>query len=203
MSVHSRDDIVRFRHADVHIVGVAGAEGFAILEYLLSLGFSRITGHNLAGEESLERAFDIAHVSLDRTARRDALARLLHAPITLRTGVQYLHGIENADMVFATQNWFAHRANAPLIALRSSGVPFCFITQLYLALSPAPVAAVTGTNGKTTVSTWLYHILTAAGRPCLMSGNDRYHPQVLNRLDTLPANGVLVLEISNRQLKEI
>lgn len=203
MTIQSKNDLICYRDRNVHIAGVAGTEGFAILEYLLSRGFTHLTAHNLVGGADLDRAFNTAHVALDKSARKAALHRLHTADIVLKTGIDYLDGIDTADLMFATQNWFAHAANAPLQSAREHGIPMAFITQLYLALSPAPVVAVTGTNGKTTVSTWIHHILTQADIPCLMSGNDRYHPQVLNRLHELPEHGILVLEVSNRQLMEI
>lgn len=197
------DSLIQYRDRNVHIVGVAGTEGFAILEFLLRHGFHRLTVHNLSGGEALRDAFLAAHVALPAQERTQALQRLLTAPVRHCTGPDYLDGILSADLIFTTQNWFAHPANDPLKHARDSGIPLRFLTQLYLALSPVPVVAVTGTNGKTTVTTCLSHLLSTAGIPCLMSGNDRYHPQVINNLVSIPPNGALVLEISNRQLREL
>ena len=199
----SLEHLNSFRDRNVHIVGVAGSEGFAILEFLLKLGFRRLTVHNLSGGDEMAESFLNAHVALEPGKRREALNRLLTSPARLCSGSDYLEGIRSADLIFATQNWFAHPVNHPLKQARENGIPVHFLTQLYLALSPAPVTAVTGTNGKTTVTTCLTHILTTAGIPCLMSGNDRYHPQVICQLDTLAPDGALVLEISNRQLIEL
>ncbi len=197
------EKLLQFRERNVHIVGIAGTEGFAVMEFLLKLGFSRLTGHNMAGGDALQEAFFNAHVALPPKERTAAYNRLLAAPLRLCTGPAYLENIRSADLIFPTQNWFAHAANDPLKQARDSGIPFRFLTQLYLSLSPAPVTAVTGTNGKTTVTTCLTHLLKTAGIPCLMSGNDRYHPQAICELDTLPPHGALVLEISNRQLLEL
>lgn len=202
-SIPSIQTLTRYRDKNAHIVGVAGTEGFAILEYLLKLGFRHITCHNLTGGTALEQAFLNAHVAMKPQRRADALRRLLAAPITLFTGPDYLKNVADADILFTTQNWFAHAANDPLKQARQSGVPMFFLTQMYFALSPAPIIGVTGTNGKTTVTTCLSHLLKTAGIPCLTSGNDRYHPQVLTDLDALPSNGFLLLEISNRQLMEL
>lgn len=194
---------MQYRDRQAHIVGIAGTEGFAILEYLLKLGFRHITCHNVSGGDALKQAFLNAHVALDPHQRTAALLRLLSAPVTLCTGPDYLKNIAGADVLFATQNWFAHAVNDPLKRARQSGIPMVFLTQMYFALSPAPIIAVTGTNGKTTVTTCLSHLFKTAGIPCLTSGNDRYHQQVLTILDTLTPEGFLVLEISNRQLMEL
>lgn len=49
----------------------------------------------------------------------------------------------------------------------------CVIGELELAslVCPAPVVAVTGTNGKTTVCSLLYHVLSRADEKCVLAGN--------------------------------
>ena len=196
-------NIMDYRDRNVHIVGISGAEGFEIARYLCGHGFTGITGHDMTPFDRLRDSFNLSHVSLSRDTRETAFQELIHLPVSFRLAEQYLQDIETADLIFAGQNWFAHAANAPIQAARDRGVPVLFITQLYFELSPAPIAAITGTNGKTTVSNLLFYILKHAGIPVMMSGNDRYHSQVLNTLHTLPAHGALVLEISNRQLLEL
>ncbi|MCD4655730.1 UDP-N-acetylmuramoyl-L-alanine--D-glutamate ligase [bacterium] len=203
MSEFTLKKLKKYKHKNIHIVGVAGTEGFAILEYLHQLGFDALTCHNLSGGEAMDKAFRNAHVALTKKQRESALLTLHKAPEIIHTDDSYLKNIHQADMIFATQNWFAHTINKPIAEARKAGITVHFLTQLYFDLSPAPIIAVTGTNGKTTVASLLYHILNSAKFPCLMSGNDRYHPQVLNKLDTLSSHGVLILEISNRQLKEL
>ena len=197
-------ELLAFKSRDVHIAGASSAEGFAIIDFLASLGFTRITAHDTASPDDLRRSFDISHVSLQPAERAVQLDRLLNTlPITRHFGPDYLTDIEHADLIFATQNWFAHDRNQPIRIARDGGIPVRFLIQLYFNLAAAPIAAVTGTNGKTTVSNLLHHIISRSDIPVLMSGNDRYHPQVLNRLDSLPKTGCLVLEVSNRQLKEL
>ncbi len=197
-------ELLTFRSRDVHIVGASSAEGFAIIDFLCGLGFTHLTAHDTTLPADMPRSFDISHVSLPQPERGTQLDRLLHElPITRRFGPDYLTGIDSAELIFATQNWFAYDRNRPIRAARDRGIPVRFLVQLYFDLSPAPIAAVTGTNGKTTVSNLLHHLIRHSPIPVLMSGNDRYHPQVLNRLDSLPSDGCLVLEISNRQLKEL
>lgn len=197
------DSISRYRARPVHVAGISGAEGYAVAMYLLSRGFTDLTAHDIHRGESLFRSFSNAHIALPRPERDSAFRRLLDLRIRFRLGEEYLSGIDAAELIFAGQNWFSHPENAPIATARERGVPVRFLIQLYFELSPAPIAAVTGTNGKTTVANALYHILQCAGKPVLMSGNDRYHVQVLDRLDTLDPAGTLVLEVSNRQLLEL
>ncbi len=201
--IPTRDTLFQYKHKRVHIVGAAGAEGFAILEFLLKNGFTNITAHNLFENHALKRSFMVSHIAMPPALRKQAFERFLNAPITFCTGANYLQSIENADLIFATQNWFAHKENIPLQHARKRGILVFFLTQLYFALSHVPIIGITGTNGKTTVTNCIAHLLRTAGIPCLSSGNDRYQSQVLDQLETLPENGFLVLEISNRQLMEL
>jgi UDP-N-acetylmuramoylalanine--D-glutamate ligase len=199
----TRDELTAYKDRNVHIAGASSAEGYAVLGYLISQGFTHIAAHDLNIGDRLRQSFNLAHVSLARRTRDEAFQRLLSLPVEFRLGDDYLKDLDQAELVFAGQNWFSYPENKPIADVRARGIPVKFLIQLYFGLSRARIAAVTGTNGKTTVTSLLYHILESAGIPSLMSGNDRYHPQVLDRLESLPSNGVLVLEVSNRQLLEL
>jgi len=60
----------------------------------------------------------------------------------------------------------------PLIAqaLRSELPVVCDI-EVYAKAETSPVIAVTGTNGKSTVVSWLQHVLTEMGRESILAGN--------------------------------
>ncbi len=64
-------------------------------------------------------------------------------------------------------------------------------------LPPHAVVGITGTNGKSTTTALIHHILAAAGYPALMGGNIGL--PILAQ-DPLPENGVYVLELSSYQL---
>jgi UDP-N-acetylmuramoylalanine--D-glutamate ligase len=64
-------------------------------------------------------------------------------------------------------------------------------------LPPHKVVGITGTNGKSTTTALLHHILTEAGVPCLMGGN--IGEPILGQ-EPLPAGGVYVLELSSFQI---
>jgi UDP-N-acetylmuramoylalanine--D-glutamate ligase len=59
------------------------------------------------------------------------------------------------------------------------------------------VVGITGTNGKSTTTALIHHILQTAGVPSLMGGNIGL--PILGR-DPLPAGGVYVLELSSYQI---
>jgi UDP-N-acetylmuramoylalanine--D-glutamate ligase len=64
-------------------------------------------------------------------------------------------------------------------------------------LSPHKVVGITGTNGKSTTTALVHHILTTAGVPTTMGGNIGL--PILAQ-DPLPEGGVYVLELSSYQI---
>jgi len=84
---------------------------------------------------------------------------------------------------------------------RAAGVPVIGDVELFArargSLPPHKVVGITGTNGKSTTTALIHHILQTAGVPSLMGGNIGL--PILGR-DPLPAGGVYVLELSSYQL---
>ncbi|OWR00123.1 UDP-N-acetylmuramoyl-L-alanine--D-glutamate ligase [Sphingopyxis witflariensis] len=64
-------------------------------------------------------------------------------------------------------------------------------------LPPHRVVGITGTNGKSTVTALVHHMLESAGVPSLMGGNIGL--PILSR-DPLPEGGVYILELSSYQI---
>ena len=64
-------------------------------------------------------------------------------------------------------------------------------------LPPHKVVGITGTNGKSTTTALIHHIVETAGKPALLGGNIGL--PILGR-DPLPAGGVYVLELSSYQI---
>lgn len=84
---------------------------------------------------------------------------------------------------------------------RAAGVPVIGDIELFAQaraeLPPHKVVGITGTNGKSTTTALVTHILQQAGVPALMGGNIGL--PILGR-DPLPAGGVYVLELSSYQI---
>ncbi|MCS6986916.1 MAG: UDP-N-acetylmuramoyl-L-alanine--D-glutamate ligase [Sphingomonadaceae bacterium] len=90
----------------------------------------------------------------------------------------------------------------PLVArARAEGVPILGDVQLFAEarpyLPPHRVVGVTGTNGKSTVTALLHHLLTTAGRPARACGNIG---RPILAEEPLPHGGVWVLELSSFQI---
>ena len=82
-----------------------------------------------------------------------------------------------------------------------AGVPLIGDIELFAqaraGLPPHKVVGITGTNGKSTTTALVHHILQTAGVPSLMGGNIGL--PILG-VDPLPAGGVYVLELSSYQI---
>ncbi|MEO7564603.1 MAG: Mur ligase family protein, partial [Sphingomicrobium sp.] len=84
---------------------------------------------------------------------------------------------------------------------RDSGVEIIGDIELFARarpeLPPHKIVGITGTNGKSTTTALIHHILQTAGVPSLMGGNIGL-PILAQK--PLPAGGVYVLELSSYQI---
>jgi UDP-N-acetylmuramoylalanine--D-glutamate ligase len=78
------------------------------------------------------------------------------------------------------------------------GLPVVGDIELFAREAPAPVAAITGTNGKSTVTALLAELANAAGRSAIAGGN--LGEPALDLLER-PVPGLYVLELSSYQLE--
>jgi UDP-N-acetylmuramoylalanine--D-glutamate ligase len=90
----------------------------------------------------------------------------------------------------------------PLAAkARAAGLPVIGDIELFAgaraALPPHKVVGITGTNGKSTTTALVHHILRMAGVPALMGGNIGLP---ILAAEPLPEGGVYVLELSSYQI---
>jgi UDP-N-acetylmuramoylalanine--D-glutamate ligase len=139
-----------------------------------------------------------AHVSItDTRAEPPELARLraLDATLPLRLGALDAALLDSAELVVvspgvARQGEFFSRA-------QQRAVPVVGDIELFARAARAPVAGITGTNGKSTVTTLLGRIAARAGRRVRVGGN-LGEPA----LDLLDDDAELyVLELSSYQLE--
>ncbi len=126
------------------------------------------------------------------------------AGLTLRDPTQ---GRLRADALLLSPG-IAHvlpRAHPAAEAARAAGTPIlCDVEFLFRAVlaaqSRARFVGVTGTNGKSTTTALIHHILTAAGREAQVGGN--LGPPALS-LNILGSEGVYTLEMSSYMLERI
>ena len=84
-----------------------------------------------------------------------------------------------------------------LQAAAARGVPIVGDIELFVREAKAPIAAITGTNGKSTVTTLVAQMANAAGRRAIAAGN--LGQTVLDLLEQ-PVPDIYVLELSSFQL---
>ena len=82
-------------------------------------------------------------------------------------------------------------------AAAGRGVPVLGEMELFARMARAPVVAVTGTNGKSTVCAWVHAMAEAEGRRAALGGN--FGPPALTLLESDP--DLYVIELSSFQLE--
>ncbi len=118
----------------------------------------------------------------------------VHLADPLTTSLQGFDGLVVSPGVPLNRHPIAARA-------REAGVPLIGDIELFAqarpTLPPHLVVGITGTNGKSTTTALVHHIVRTAGRPSTMAGNIGF--PILGQ-EPLPEGGVYVLELSSYQI---
>lgn len=159
------------------LVGL-GAANEAVARALLARGEPVVVADDAVGSPARERAAALG-IRLHEAPGPDELGALVAA----------------AARVVPSPGVPAHH---PVFALAAAhGVPVVGDVELAAAWATAPIVAVTGTNGKTTVTTWVTAMLTASGLRALACGNIGL--PAVTAVDEAGVD-VLVMEVSSFQL---
>lgn len=165
----------------VLVVGL-GASGAAAARFLVRRGDSVTVFEDADGPVQRERAAALTGEGVSvhlAVAGRDAAG-----------------AVAAADLVVPSPGVPPHQE--VLAAALAAGVPVRSEIELAAAATVAPVLAVTGTNGKTTVTTLLGEMLSAAGRTVVVCGN--IGTPMVEAAPGVPADGAVVCEVSSFQL---
>ena len=73
--------------------------------------------------------------------------------------------------------------------------------SIFLSMLPCPLIAVTGSKGKSTTASAVYHILKTAQKKVFLGGNITLSP--LDFIDAVDASSIVVLELSSWQLGDL
>ena len=113
----------------------------------------------------------------------------------LQLGENYLQGLHQ-DIIFRTPGL---RPNVPeLLAAIAQGSVLTSEMEVFFAVCPCPIIAVTGSDGKTTTTTIIAELLKAAGNTVHVGGN--IGNPLLCEADTMKSTDFAVLELSSFQL---
>ncbi|RKY31944.1 MAG: UDP-N-acetylmuramoyl-L-alanine--D-glutamate ligase, partial [Candidatus Omnitrophota bacterium] len=167
-----------FRKRKVAIIGL-GRSGLACAELLYGLGADiKISD------------------SLDNFSTRKNAGLLDSKKIKIELGRHTPDFIEGRELVIVSPG--VQNSALPLIWARQSNIPVISEIELAWLICPATVIAVTGSNGKTTVTTLIARIIKEAGRKAFICGNigRPFSAEVNN----MKAGDFVSLEVSSFQL---
>ena len=144
-----------------------------------------------------------AKVSVSDTKSGDELRNeipvLLDHGITVETGGHGDRTFRGQDLIVVSPGVPVDAP--PLVQARSLGETVIGEIELAAQFLPGPIVAITGSNGKTTTTTLVGEIMTAAGFPALVGGN--IGTPAISLAERATPETVIVLEVSSFQLETI
>ncbi len=130
---------------------------------------------------------------------RETAERLRNAGATLQLGSHNSEAFTRQDLIVVSPGV---PANSPQLKLaRSRGIPVWSEIELAWRFLRGKLVAVTGSNGKTTTTALISHILKSASIPTLVGGN--IGTPLLSLVETSTDSTVTVAEVSSFQLETI
>ena len=130
----------------------------------------------------------------------EPLAQLARIPgIVFHLGGHRSADFTDVDLVVVSP---AVPQDNPFVQLAvAAGVPLSSEMNLFWEFNPAPVVAITGSNGKSTTTAMTHSILEASGRTSWLGGN--IGRSLLPRIAEIHPNHTVVLELSSFQLDDL
>ncbi|WP_237229228.1 UDP-N-acetylmuramoyl-L-alanine--D-glutamate ligase [Rubinisphaera sp. JC750] len=165
---------------------------------ITALGLGRFGGQVAAIRFLAEQGLSVlVSDQADPATLADSIAAVEPYPqVHFRWGPHQQEDFTSADAILISPGI---RPNHPCVqAAVEQGIPVLTEMQLFLERNPAPVLAVSGTVGKSTVTTMLAHVLQESGRTVHVGGN--LGLSLLPELDRIQPDDVVVLELSSFQL---
>lgn len=111
-------------------------------------------------------------------------------------GEDYLDHLEGYDFILKSPG--VKPSLPQLVKARKDGIEITSEMEIFMALCPCKMIAVTGSDGKTTTTTLIYKILTEAGYRCHVGGN--IGTPLLAKIEDIYPDDFVVLELSSFQL---
>ncbi|VEN75284.1 UDP-N-acetylmuramoylalanine--D-glutamate ligase [Candidatus Desulfarcum epimagneticum] len=164
------------------LVAGLGKSGLAAARFLKDRG-GRVTAADSAGPEKLGRFFEAAR----------------EAGIALELAERFNAAFEDAERIVISPG-IPHDIE-PVQRARERGVSVIGEIELASRFIPAPIAAITGTNGKTTVATLVGRMLEESGARVYVGGN--IGTPLIDCAGSHEKYDVVVAEISSFQLETV
>jgi UDP-N-acetylmuramoylalanine--D-glutamate ligase len=153
-----------------------------------------------------------AKVLVTDQARPDQLSKALKQleglAVKYRLGEHRMEDFIDADVIIV--NPAVPPDNLFLTAAKQAGAILTSQVELFFQLCPAPIVGITGSNGKSTTTSLIYHLLSAGQeqkqtisyRKDWLSGNIGDRP-FLGMLEQIQHQDIVVLELSSFQLEQL
>jgi UDP-N-acetylmuramoylalanine--D-glutamate ligase len=134
-----------------------------------------------------------------RVELSESIAALEDVDIDYRLGRHLPEDFAGSEIVVVNP---AIPPNAPVMDMaRASGARLETATNILLQNCPAPIAAVTGTHGKSTTVALLGEIMRASGRTTWVGGN--LGGSLLPEMEKIQADDAVVIEVSSFQAQRL
>jgi UDP-N-acetylmuramoylalanine--D-glutamate ligase len=129
----------------------------------------------------------------------ECVAKLRVAGVTLELGGHQEHTFLQQDLIIPSPGL---PADFPLLlAARTSGIPVWSEIELAYRFLHGTLIGITGSNGKTTTTALVEHILKAAAFPTILAGN--IGTPLISCVENTKRNTITVVELSSFQLELI
>ncbi len=127
----------------------------------------------------------------------ESVAAVKGPNVSFRLGGHDRRDFVETDLVVA--NPAVHPSDGLLVAARRAKVPVDAEINFVFRASRAPIVGITGSNGKSTTTALIAHLLKASGKRVRLGGN--IGKALLNTAETFTPRELAVLEVSSFQLE--
>jgi len=172
---------MNLKDKDIVVVGL-GRTGLASASFLQQQG-ARVLVSDSAGEKELA----------------DAGNTLRQLGVRMETGSHRTASFQNADLIVISPG-VSHTIE-PIVQAKEQGIPIIGEVELASRFIKEPIIAVTGTNGKTTTTEMLGHMLKDSGLKVFVGGN--IGNPLIEYVAKKESAQIVVAEISSFQLDTI
>lgn len=129
-----------------------------------------------------------------------------HATTLRNLGVEVIGGghpeeVQNGDFDLVVKNPGIPYTNVVIEKMIERNIPIWTEVELAYLISEAPIVGITGSNGKTTTTTLLYHLLNIDGKQPLIAGN--IGTVATDVAEHARADQMMITELSSFQLMGI
>ncbi|MEW8995973.1 UDP-N-acetylmuramoyl-L-alanine--D-glutamate ligase [Clostridium sp.] len=172
-------DFKRFiKDKNVAVVGI-GVSNIPLIEFLIGLG-ARVTAFDKKNIEKL----------------KDVVDKYQCKGVKFELGEEYLSNLHGFDVVFKTPSMRID--GKELTIAKNEGAYITSEMEEFVRYCPAKVYGITGSDGKTTTTSLVYSILSAAGFKTWVGGN--IGTPLFTKIEEISPDDKVVLELSSFQL---